>query len=231
MVVFSLISLLFATSNVFAAPGNTERSCNISNAKLTLPRNQTALTNPSFPPTFITVALGVQNYTCTDAGTFTSVGAVAELFDISCLFGTSSFDTIQDRFFTIWSQLPNNVPASSVVTLFGLDRTLTNVGEHYFITNPITGSGLSPKWDFTSRGATSGNRNAFVVGARAGGLPAPTGPQDIDWLQLTRVQGSLADEVFRVDTRGGQPPASCTPGSPLITVKYTSKYWLFGGSI
>ncbi|KAL4258841.1 hypothetical protein AB1N83_009673 [Pleurotus pulmonarius] len=231
MVSFPLISLLFAASAVIAAPGDTERSCNIANAKLKLPSNQTALANPSFPPAFITVALGIQNYTCTDAGTFTSVGAVAELFDISCLVGTSSFDTIQNSFFTIWSQVPNNVPASSIVALFGLDRTLTNVGEHYFITNPITGSGLSPKWDFTSRGATSGNRNAFVVGARAGGIPAPTGPQDVDWLQLTNVQGRLADEVFRVDTRGGQPPASCTPGSPLITVKYTSKYWLFGGSL
>ncbi|KAG9219706.1 hypothetical protein CCMSSC00406_0005972 [Pleurotus cornucopiae] len=230
MIAFSLASLVFATA-VFAAPSASERSCDISNAKLTLPRNQTALTSPSARPAFITVALGIQNYTCAASGTFTSVGAVAELFDISCLFGTSSFSTVQDSLFTVWKDLPNNVPASSVIALFGLDKTLTNVGEHYFITNPITGSGLSPKWDFTSRGATSGNRNAFVVGARAGGLPAPTGPQDIDWLQLTRVQGSLADEVFRVDTRGGQPPASCTPGSPLITVKYTSKYWLFGGSL
>lgn len=80
------------------------------------------------------------------------------------------------------------------------------LGEHYFVTSP-SGTGLSPVWDF--RGASAkGNPNAFVLAAKVGDLPAPTGSQDVDWLQLKNVTGGLATSVYRTDTRGGQPPAS-----------------------
>lgn len=82
------------------------------------------------------------------------------------------------------------------------------LGQHYFITNPLTGSGLSPKWDFTSA-IEKGHPNAFIVGAKAGDIAAPTNPgTNVDWLMLNGVQGDLASQVFRVETRGGQPPAS-----------------------
>ena len=87
-----------------------------------------------------------------------------------------------------------------------------------------------------------------MIGAKVGDLPAPTGPSDIDWLQVKNVQGELATTLYRVDTKAGQPPSSvcthcypkksevnvgilqCTAGS-TISVKYTAKYWLLGGSI
>lgn len=62
-------------------------------------------------------------------------------------------------------------------------------------------------WDFRAASA-KGNPNAFVLAAKVGDIPAPTGKQDIDWLQLNNVSGSLATTVYRTDTRGGQPPAS-----------------------
>ncbi|KAG6869384.1 hypothetical protein C0995_003605, partial [Termitomyces sp. Mi166 len=79
--------------------------------------------------------------------------------------------------------------------------------QHYYVNNPA-GTGISPKWDFTSQGATRGNPNAYVVAAKVVSLAAPTGPHDIDWVQLKAVTGSLATDVYRTDTRGGQPPAS-----------------------
>ncbi|KAJ8488460.1 hypothetical protein ONZ45_g13946 [Pleurotus djamor] len=218
-----LVALAFVTA-AFAAPAQADASCNISNAVLKLPAGQTGLVPPSGKPSFIAGAIGVQNYTCSDAGTFTSVGAVAELVDISCLFGTDAFDVIQDRWFLIWSVLPPGTPPLATI---GNPEPL---GEHFFITNPVTGTGLSPKWDFTSHGATRGNRNAFVVGARSGGIPSPSGSANVDWLSLSNVQGRLANQVFRVDTKGGQPPASCRPGTS-ISVKYTSKYWFFGSTL
>ena len=82
------------------------------------------------------------------------------------------------------------------------------LGQHYFITNPVTGSGLSAKWDFTSA-SEAGRAGAFVVGAKSGDVPAPADPgTDVDWLSLAAAQGALAQQVFRVETRGGQPPAS-----------------------
>jgi hypothetical protein len=93
------------------------------------------------------------------------------------------------------------------------------LGQHYFVTNPITGVGISPKWDFTSSGQTAGNPNAFVIAAKVASIPAPTGPNDVAWLSLDSVQGELATQVFRTDTRGGQPPAS------VSTSQYPSSYY------
>ncbi|KAJ7346423.1 hypothetical protein DFH08DRAFT_915009 [Mycena albidolilacea] len=167
-----------------------------------LPPNQTALVAPATAPLFVLLGVGVQNYTCSGT-TFASIGAVASLFDISCLARTSQFATIQTTAFRIWDRL------------------------HYFVTSP-SGTGISPKWDFTSTGKFAGNSTAFFIGTKVGDILAPTNPAtNIDWLQLARVEGDLASQIFRIDTVNGQPPTSCAPGSPPISVKYTSKYYLF----
>ena len=83
------------------------------------------------------------------------------------------------------------------------------LAQHYFVPNPATGQGLSPKWDFTSSGAFEGNPDAFVVAKGKGAIPAPTNAtRDVTWLDVVSVQGEIADEVFRFDTVGGQPPAT-----------------------
>jgi hypothetical protein len=83
-------------------------------------------------------------------------------------------------------------------------------GQHYYVTNPITGTGINPKWDFTSQGATKGNKDAFVIAAKTTGATAPDTATDIDWVFLTALagEGKLASQVYRTDTRGGQPPAT-----------------------
>ena len=82
------------------------------------------------------------------------------------------------------------------------------LGQHYFVTNPVTGAGLSPKWDFTSA-SEAGHADAFVVGAKTGDVPAPASPAtNVDWLSLSNAQGALAQQIFRLQTHGGQPPAS-----------------------
>ncbi|TFK32009.1 putative malate dehydrogenase, partial [Crucibulum laeve] len=196
--------------------------CDISNAKIT--GFPTSFAAPSLKPSFAAVAIGVQNYTCGSTGTYTNVGAVAELFDISCLYGSSAFDTIQDAAIDIWKIAPPIFPAQEVIAILHSTNTPAVLGQHYYVTNPLTGQGVNPKWDFTSQGANAGNSNAFVVAAKVTGVSAPTGSQDIDWVDLKALTGSLAQEVYRTDTREGQPPASCTPGSPMISVKYAAKY-------
>jgi len=159
--------------------------------------------------------------------TYTNVGAVADLRDISCLVGTSKFATIQNDAYTAWSKAPASLSSKSAVTSISGSSPL--LGQHYYVINPITGSpAISPKWDMT---AMKKNANAFVTAAKVATLAAPTGSGDIDWVQLKNLQGELATSVYRVDTKGGQPPASCTAGSPLLSVKYTAKYYLFGGTI
>lgn len=136
-----------------------------------------------------------------------NVGALAELIDISCL-PSYTFNTVTDWVWDAWKSANPRITAAEVIADLKVIDPFIVLGQHYFITNPITGSGLSPKWDFTSA-REAGHPDAFVVGAKTGDIPAPTDPStNIDWLSLKNAQGDLADQIFRVQTRGGQPPAS-----------------------
>jgi hypothetical protein len=160
------------------------------------------------------LGVGVQNYTCSAAGTYTSVGAVAKLFDISCLLNTPIFPKIQDELFKLPPRVRDGILAAA-------SRTPLYSGDHYFITNPVTGTGISPKFAQKANGGAS-----FTVLGKKGGVKAPD-TTNVDWLQLSSIAGDWATTVFRVDTKAGQPPASCTTGTPDISVAYAAKYWFF----
>jgi hypothetical protein len=169
------------------------------------------------------LGVGFQNYTCGATGTYTSAGATADLFDLSCLSEENAdlFNNIQDIAFTLWSK--SNFDPKDMT-----HKVPMKLGEHFFQTNPS--GGLSPVWDFRGDSAPS-QLDAFVVAAKVGNLPAPTGHEDVDWLQLNGVSGALATTIYRTHTKGGQPPTSCTPGSGVQQVKYVAKYWIYGSNI
>ncbi|KAJ7659142.1 hypothetical protein DFH06DRAFT_1130701 [Mycena polygramma] len=199
-----------------------DESCDTSQVVMDLPSNQTALVAPSTPPLFVLLGVGVQNYTCSNT-TFASIGAVASLFDISCL-DNEEFSRVQTTAFNIWEHAYAGVPSTLIGALVGAPHL---DGFHYFVPSP-SGTGLSPKWDFTSTGKFAGNSTAFVLGAKVGDILAPTDPAaNVDWLSLNRVDGDLASQIFRIDTVGGQPPTSCVAGTTPISVKYTAKYYLY----
>ncbi|KIM86697.1 hypothetical protein PILCRDRAFT_4592 [Piloderma croceum F 1598] len=227
----TLFAPLLLVVPVLALPNVKHQCCNLSNTTLLLPSNQTALAVPTDAPSFVAVAVGVQNYTCNaTALTYSNVGAVADLFDVSCISGTSQFSTIGNDAFGIWNHTSSSVTGQDVIKKLGLNLQL--LGHHYYVPNPNTTAGspaISPKWDFTSD-AEKGNAEAFVIGAKVGDLPAPTGKNDVDWVQLKKVEGELANTVYRVKTKGGQPPTSCTVGDPSLSVKYTAQYWLYGAN-
>jgi len=236
----SVLHSLFATSttasfflNPFGVLHATNCDVSKQSSEIDLPPNQTQLVLPTnTTPTFVGLAFGVQNYTCTSSNNFTNVGAVAELIDATCLAGSSIFLDLPDTLFSAW----NGFNGTSIQDII-LDNHIINntdiLAQHYFITNPQTGQGVSPKWDFTSSGKFAGNQDAFIVAKGKGTLPAPTNStRDVNWLDVVNIEGKIADEVFRTDTRGGQPPSSCTFGQTKdISVKYVSYYWFFGGSL
>ncbi|KAJ7817154.1 hypothetical protein B0H14DRAFT_2843123, partial [Mycena olivaceomarginata] len=193
----------------------------LSAATLSLPANQTQLVAPTTAPLFVALGVGVQNYTCTAA--------------------TLKYACVPTTAFNAWSAAPAGVSPDTVggkigaATLLGVrsrcfsifTRFLNSIQYHYFVPAP-SGTGLSPKWDFTSTGKFAGNSTAFILAAKAGDILAPTdSATNVDWLALNNVQGSLASKVFRVDTVNGQPPTSCVAGSADISVKYTAKYYLY----
>ncbi|CAA7267212.1 unnamed protein product [Cyclocybe aegerita] len=160
-----------------------------------------------------------------------NVGAVAELFDISCLYNTVLFEAIPDLAIGVWKSAPPSLTPQQIISKLQPLSSPAVLGEHFYVLNPLTGQGLNPEWNFSAHGRFKGNADAYVVAAKVNGTAAPTGSQDIDWVSLKSLTGKLAQQVYRTDTRLGQPPASCTPGSPDITVRYASKYWLFGSSV
>ncbi|KZT69975.1 hypothetical protein DAEQUDRAFT_234153 [Daedalea quercina L-15889] len=208
--------------------------CSLSGFVPSFPSNQTQLVVPSnIEPQFIGLTFGVQNYTCSSNNNYTNVGAVAELIDVSCYVHAPWFATIQDQLLPAWDELSQTVSIQQAIDFVHFLNPPANLAQHYFVTNPITGQGLSPKWDFTSSGKFQGNPDAFVVGKVNGTLASPDDPTtDITWLEVLRVEGEIADEVFRYDTVGGQPPSSCTYGKDSdISVNYVAKYVFYGGSL
>ena len=149
------------------------------------------------------------SYSFHSTSTYRSAGAVVEVFDISCLTGSFLFSTIQNDAFNIWVNASSSLTTQDVIKTLGNDPLV--LGQHYFVANGTDiatgGPAISPVWDFISD-AGKGNAEAFVVAAVMGDIPAPTGTADVDWLQLRNVEGKLADTVYRVDTKGGQPPTS-----------------------
>jgi len=219
---FLLTALVLAVTAALAAPQYSAPipGCNISDVQLALPaNNRTAFSTPTSPLSSLVLGVGVQNYTCSTAGIYKSIGAVALLYDLACTSHSPVFDDIQDLAYGLWKASPSNFKLPMTITSF--------MGNHYFITSP---SGLIPVWDYRA-GAAKKNPAAFVLAAKVADVPAPTGSQDVDWLQLKSISGGLANQIYRTDTRGGSPPASCVPGSAPISLKYVAKYWLYGGNV
>lgn len=103
-------------------------------------------------------------------------------------------------------------------------------GHHYFLdaTTPffnldteVHSYGIGA---FKKLNATSAPEGA-VIGVDDSGMGA------VPWLKLTEkfgVEGSQKlKEVFRVNTAGGQPPATCQGQQESILVEYAAEYWVY----
>jgi hypothetical protein len=128
---------------------------------------------------------------------FRPAGALAQLFDLSCISEKDPkfFDSIQDDAFRLFSQMQN----LDTYSIYAARK----FGDHFFQSNGS--GGIVPVWDFRG-GSTPDQTNAFVIGTKVAGLPAPNST-DVDWLQLTG-NGDLATAIYRTHTKGGQPPST-----------------------
>ncbi|KAF8315822.1 hypothetical protein DL93DRAFT_2227112 [Clavulina sp. PMI_390] len=187
----------------FTAPG---LSCPLTNAKIDV-TDGSGLAVPSGAPKIVALGVGVQNYTCGSTGTWTSIGAVANLFDISCAVNTP---------------LMNVSNAAATTLLKTLATKESPIVQHFFVTAPNNGTGVDPEFKQIKTGASS-------VLSKTASITSPQGSANVAWLQLTNIVGTLATSVYRVDTQLGQPPATCTPGTDtnVLSVDYSAKYWFY----
>jgi hypothetical protein len=88
-------------------------------------------------------------------------------------------------------------------------------GQHYFVEQ---NGALVPVWDLRSSGENAGNTNAIVFAEKVKNTPSPDGPDNVDWVELKKLSGGLADQVYRVDTVKGQPPSTVSSSLDIVPV-------------
>lgn len=121
------------------------------------------------------------------------------MFDISPLFPSPEYYSVQDDLFFGWVGYDGDDPNDPNLTLQITDNFgISHLGQHYFIDNGS--GGIAPVWDFRD---TLGS-DAVVVAALVADLPEPS--PNVDWLSLDNVSGGLADDILRIYTVGGDPP-------------------------
>jgi hypothetical protein len=151
----------------------------------------------------IAVGRGTQNYTCatsTADSTPASIGALATLYDASCYASTAPAAGLAQL-----PQLALTVPLSSLPADAGA------AGLHFF------SNATTPCFAMDALGFTQAKKLA------ADAQPAPNVP----WLKLEHEVAGSIQEIYRLDTAGGSPPATCAGLAPTFEVQYAALYWLY----
>ncbi|EPS33420.1 hypothetical protein PDE_08382 [Penicillium oxalicum 114-2] len=232
-------SLRFATT--FSSVARQLNSISLGNCSLKniyLPLNDTKKRLPTPSPglnlKFIALGRGAQNYTCTSSNALrehseedkpVAVGAVATLFDASCIASTS---------LNLLHELPaviGRAPLGPVALITEFLGEITNspsliLGEHYF------NAAGEPTFNLTMGGLDAwiiSKKNAAVTApARVARNACPEKGRDVAWLKLDKKQGEDVKEVYRVVTFQGSAPSTCAGQKERFQVDYAAEYWFYG---
>ncbi|KAK2812715.1 hypothetical protein FQN49_008349 [Arthroderma sp. PD_2] len=186
--------------------------CDISNRQLPEHGHLPELPGPDsgLRLKYITLGVGTQNYTChTGAAKPVPIGAVATLYDASCLADRNP------QVIDLINMVALHYPKISTNWIVEKFLKMTILGQHYF-------TGTKPFFDLSTRG---GSDKAFV--SVVANVPAPN-KKDVPWLRLDKTEGSGITAVFRVITHEGTSPATCLGMAPSFQVGYTAQYWVYG---
>ena len=177
-------------------------------------------TLPAATGTLAALALGhgTQNYTCPSSPSATPslIGAKAKLLDISPVLPIL-LEVFQspDRVLAFLSRLPCDVEDGGDWTHWVFDR-LPVLGHHFF-----NASG-TPVFKLEN---VLGELQASKE--KAGDIAAPDG-EGVDWLKLASVSEGGLQEVYRVDTAGGEAECEDVEGGEEVEVPYAALYWFYG---
>jgi hypothetical protein len=166
------------------------------------------------------IGRGTQNYSCTANATAApvSLGAVATLYNATCIASTYP---------DLLAQLPNvalqfNLTSADQATLSPSNLAIS--GHHYF------SNSTTPTFDLN----TASMQLGFAPCSKNNTVSAPSGASvgqgdvgfgAVTWLKLvTRVgtTGNL-EEIYRVNTAGGNPPATCAGMPATFEVEYAAE--------
>lgn len=213
--------------------GLQEPRCNLDKYSPNVPVGEgfIKLTGPgSLKLKLLAVGHGTQNYTCADSTAKSKPvanGAHAQLYDASCF--ASLIPGILNWLPYLFLHKPQVIQ---------VDR-LPKVGVHYFYdtTTPV----------FDVNEITTTAKKGRFVGKRSENITAPSDANTglapdafgaVDWLKLvsTDTVKTASGEVFasngyktvyRVETAGGKPPATCQGRAAHFEIPYAAQYWLY----
>ncbi|MCJ1440271.1 MAG: hypothetical protein MMC23_000754 [Stictis urceolatum] len=159
----------------------------------------------------VAVGHGTQNYTCADSTTNsipTAIGAVATLYNASCIAASQP------------DMLAKITAASQNIAEAQL-KVMPSIGKHYFY------DAKTPTFDITNVGLTHLKKSG------SSSAPANTNG-NVAWLFLEKnddgMTTSKVTDVYRVNTAGGSPPATCDGMASTFEVPYSAEYWFFSTS-
>ena len=160
-----------------------------------------------------------------------AVGALATLYNASCI--AAAYPDILDLLPRV--VLPFNL-TDNTITDYSTRLFPTNLkvsGHHYFLTTttpffnldtPMGQIGQAPFAKNNTQGAPTGT----VAGSDADDR-GQQGEAAVAWLKLVAKEGATGglQEVYRLQTVGGSPPATCAGMPATFTVQYAAQYWFY----
>ncbi|KAI0536707.1 hypothetical protein GGR58DRAFT_378610 [Xylaria digitata] len=203
-------------------------SCDLSKAKMPTVSTQ-PLPTPAAGLTVKHVAIGrgTQNYTCGADATAapTAAGAVATLFDASCV--AAAYPDLLHLLPKLALQF--DLPYSAETNAKMGPTNLLMSGKHFF-TNATT-----PFFNLDTPRKSIGEAPCSKLNATNAPADAPKGRQGeaaVPWLLLSANPDATGGihEVFRVETAGGSAPATCAGQPASFQVQYAAEYWFFASS-
>ncbi|KAF8471555.1 hypothetical protein DFH94DRAFT_195409 [Russula ochroleuca] len=133
--------------------------------------------------------------------------------------GCSVSSNIQQDVLNIWTQFSGSDPSDpTIAQQLNQNWKLSALRTQSFVNRGASGSFCV--FNFTNSNAAFSEQNIKDV-------PSPDGAANIDWQQLQKVSGDLANTVYRLNTVQGTNADSgsdCNPSYPLNSAKYTAKF-------
>ncbi|KAE8151980.1 hypothetical protein BDV25DRAFT_151884 [Aspergillus avenaceus] len=195
-------------------------ACDTSDAEL--PSFASGLPSPSDKLLYVALGRGTQNYTCatpSSNSTPVAVGAVAKLYNATCVAG--SYSDMLNMMPNIAYRIP--VPSSDSDRL--LPANLDLMGHHFF-------DGSTPVFDLDT---TESGQHGVARTKKEAQIDAPSNAIQGDngavaWLYLTTTSGTTGGytSVYRVDTAAGAAPKTCKDMPTEFTVQYAANYYFYG---
>ncbi|KAL6704987.1 hypothetical protein ACN47E_007390 [Coniothyrium glycines] len=195
---------------------------------------QSALPAPEGHLKYVLLGVGTQNYTCATSDDTTvpgTTGAVAVLYDIGTKLNN---DKLAKWKIPTISPLALSLSFNPKIMNWNLQsQGYEHVAGHHFFSSinaantPVFAlDQLQPlPFPIAKVGRINGTDAPSTACPSSDGLPA------IQWLYLKDTKGLSQggiDTVYRVETAGGNKPATCKGMKPTWEVKYAAQYWIYG---